>query len=144
MSRANQLSLEEFTQIAINFDVDIGGVAVESFKIRATSVILFVWALVFCAWFSALHQLSFLDGIWFCFSTFTTTGFGDIVPKMDARWACMFWSFLGLGFMAMGIDSLVTTIRRNTERRKHEIEAVAHQRVENSIHRRTSKVESKA
>ena len=133
----NQLSLGEFTQIAIHFDVDVAGVTIESFKAKATAVILLCWVLIFCSWFATLHQVSFLDSIWFCFSTFTTTGFGDIVPIKNARFMCMFLSFFGLGFMAMAIDAAVTTIRRNMERRKHEIEAAANLKVENSIRRKT-------
>ena len=133
----NQLSLEEFTQIAINFDVDIAGVAIERFKARAIALILTIWTLIFSLWFAVIHQLSFIDGIWFCFSTFTTVGFGDIVPHKDSRWATMFLSFFGLGFMAMVIETVVTTIRRNMERRRNEEECEAHEKIEESIHVRT-------
>ena len=132
------LDLEEFEQIAMNFDVDINGMAVEKFKTRAVLFLLFVWTMLFAMYFSLIEQVSFLDGIWFTICTFTTIGLGDVTPSVQYRWIAVVFIFFGLGFVSMFIDSIVTSIRKTVERRE-----LALQKLErDKISRRMKMIES--
>ena len=87
------------------------------FKTRAVLFLLLVWTLLFSIYFAVIEEKTFLDGLWFTVCSFTTIGLGDVTPRVDYRWASVFFIFFGLGFVSMAIDAMVMTISKNMVRR---------------------------
>ena len=88
------------------------------FKTRAVLFLLLVWTLLFSIYFAAIEEKTFLDGLWFTVCSFTTIGLGDVTPRVNYRWASVFFIFFGLGFVSMAIDAMVMTISKNMVRRR--------------------------
>ena len=124
------LDINEFQQIAINFDVDVNGMAIEKFKTRAVLILLLVWTLMFSTYFALIEKLTFLDGVWFALCTFTTIGLGDVTPSVEYRWIAVFFIFFGLGFVSMAIDAIVSNIRKSMERRQLELKKIERETTE--------------
>ena len=88
------------------------------FKTRAVLFLLLVWTLLFSVYFATIEEITFLDGLWFTVCSFTTIGLGDVTPRVNYRWASVFFIFFGLGFVSMAIDAMVMTISKNMVRRR--------------------------
>ena len=127
------LSIDEFQSIASDFDVNIGGIAIEHFKIRVVSILLLFWFFVYVLYFCLVDSMSFIDAMWLCIATFTTTGLGDVVPSKQQSWPAMFVTFIGLGLTALGIDALVTIVTKKEERREKKLDEQEHETVEQKM-----------
>ena len=61
----------------------------------------------FVAYFHLFENASLLDAAYFCFVSFSTIGFGDILPGgVASRRVAMILSFFGIGFHAQLIQSI--------------------------------------
>ena len=127
------LSMEEFRKIASDFDVNVGGVAIEHFKMRIVLILLLVWSLFYILYFHFVDAMSFVDAMWLCLATFTTTGLGDVVPSKSQNWPAMMITFMGLGLTALGIDAAVTFVQKTEERKSNKLDEKEHDAVEQKM-----------
>ena len=129
------LSIEEFQNIALDFGVNVGGIAIEHFKARLVGILSVCWFLLYTLYFYFFDSKSFVDAMWMCISTFTTTGLGDVVPSENQKWVAMFLTFVGLGFTSLGVDAAVTWVRKTEERRARMLDEQEHDVVEENMRR---------
>jgi len=70
-----------------------------------TSVIIFYFA-IGIVFFIVAEDWTFIDALYFCTTTLTTVGYGDVLPKTDfAKIFCCFYVVIGIGIIgsALGI-----------------------------------------
>jgi hypothetical protein len=130
------LSMDEFQMIVIDFGVNIRGIAVEHFKIQLVAIFLIFWFFLYSTYFHLVDGISYIDSMWMCMATFSTTGLGDVVPSTHQRWPAVFLTMLGLGFTALGIDAASTCVNKSEEKnamkmnKQHDMEIEKHIRMD--------------
>ncbi|RXW16837.1 hypothetical protein EST38_g9025 [Candolleomyces aberdarensis] len=80
-----------------------------AFRVRlaAALVIFLIFWMVGSSIFSRTEGWSFGIAVWFCFTTFTTVGYGDFSPKTAAgRSIFIVWALMGIGTMTILIAIL--------------------------------------
>jgi len=88
---------------------------------------------------------TYLDSLWWCVSTVTTVGYGDIVPVSDlGRMVAMFYMFFGISMISILFFVITNTVyKRRYE--KEEIEKREQQinQLKNELMSRLSDIEDK-
>jgi len=88
-------------------------------KHRLSAMISFsatlTWLLAGALCFQQIERWSFIESMWFCWETLMTIGLGDLVPQtVLGRWFNLAYSFLGLGFISVLLQSVVDLLSKHS------------------------------
>eukprot|EP00111_Clytia_hemisphaerica_P008598 TCONS_00025146-protein len=87
---------------------------------------------IFALMFMKMEQWSFSKSLYFIFITFTTIGFGDIVPHNDnAIWFNVTFLYIGLAALSITINLLIANITHQYRKHKQKIKIV--QKIEEEL-----------
>lgn len=76
---------------------------IEIWSVARIGVVFMAYWFIGAAIFLALEQWTYLEALYFCWSTLTTTGYGDVVPVTPAAWEFwMWWAYAVVGRGGVG------------------------------------------
>ena len=90
----------------------------------ATTVGVILFILIPAVIFAHVSGWTYFEGIYYCFVSLTTVGFGDFVPTSPSKYAGLYricsggWIFVGLAFIALVIAQIQEVMSKTGDRMK--------------------------